>query len=104
MSVKELGSSILLCILSSTDNFSVGVSYSISKKKIPLLSNGVIAMMNGVTTLCTMLAGEKVTSVLDPDIATCLGAGKFSFLYPCISFLLICSKKINRDISFSWFE
>lgn len=73
----SLPQNIVLCITSSIDNLSVGVTLGISSKSVSFLSNAIISSMNAVVTLGTMLLGDLIAKVLNPDVASALGASIF---------------------------
>ena len=68
---------MLLSMVSSLDNFAVGLSYRLSMRSISLLSNLIMASANAATTLATMLLGSAVALYVDPNVASCLGASVF---------------------------
>ena len=53
----NLLSILLLSLTTSIDNFSIGISFSIINKHITIYSNLIIAILNALTTLVTMLLG-----------------------------------------------
>jgi putative Mn2+ efflux pump MntP len=76
----KLSATIILCIFTSTDNFSVGASYAISRQAFSLESNAVISLMNATVTLTTMLIGSYISDNVDQNITSSLGAAIFFIL------------------------
>jgi putative Mn2+ efflux pump MntP len=71
---------IAIAALSSLDNFGVGLSCAVARKRITLLSNAAIALANGLTTLVTMLLGGLASRYISEDTASMLGASMFMLL------------------------
>jgi putative sporulation protein YtaF len=78
--MNELLGIIILSIVSSLDNFAVGLSYAVNKKIISLLSNSCLSLTNALTTLITMILGNKISTYIDADVATTIGASIFIIL------------------------
>jgi putative sporulation protein YtaF len=64
---------ISFAISSNLDNLGVGVAYGIRRTCIALTANATIAVMNGLGTLLSMLAGDTITRILDPGVSGVLG-------------------------------
>ena len=78
--MNELLGIIILSIVSSLDNFAVGLSYAVNKKIISLLSNSCLSLTNALTTMITMILGNKISTYIDADVATTIGASIFIIL------------------------
>jgi len=58
----------------STDGFMVGVAYGIRKIRMPILSMLIILMASSVAVTIAMFFGKGLTYVLNPAVASRLGA------------------------------
>jgi putative Mn2+ efflux pump MntP len=71
---------VVLCVASSLDNFAVGLSYAINKKRISYMWNAFIASLNGLTTMGTMLLSSYISTSVEDYVAEMIGACIFLFL------------------------
>lgn len=65
-------SALLLGLAANLDNFGVGVSYGVQKIRIPFLSNFLIALLSGIVTFISVLAGHLLSQYI--MVANMLGA------------------------------
>lgn len=64
----------LLAVSSNLDNVGVSASYGIRRVNIPFSSNLLIAFVTSTGTYLSMALGNAMTSYIDPNIASALGA------------------------------
>lgn len=65
-------SALVLGVAANLDNFGVGVSYGVQKLRIPILSNFFIAILSGIITFISVLAGHLLSHLI--TTANLLGA------------------------------
>jgi putative sporulation protein YtaF len=104
--MHEIVGIIILSVVSSLDNFAVGLSYAVNKKIISIISNSCLSVTNAITTLITMILGNKISNYIDADIATTIGASIFivlgliditKFLLPL--FVSLCRQASKKKLS-----
>ncbi|OPX91547.1 MAG: manganese efflux pump MntP [Pelotomaculum sp. PtaB.Bin013] len=66
---------VMLIISISMDSFGIGIVYGIRKIKLPFLSNLLIALLTGLSTLLAMRTGLYFFTLLPPRWAGCIGSG-----------------------------
>lgn len=70
----EILSAILFGLSSNLDNFIIGISYEIGKKKITFLDNLLIAFIGTIGTFLSMEVGKLISSILPNYLSNFLGA------------------------------
>lgn len=70
----EFLSAILFGLSSNLDNFIIGISYEIGKKKITFLDNLIIAIVGTIGTYLSMEVGKLISSILPNYLSNFLGA------------------------------
>jgi putative sporulation protein YtaF len=85
---------IMLALAVSGDGFLAGIAYGVKKIKIPMVSLLVISLASTTAVTVSMLCGQGLAAILDPHIASQLGAVLLVIIG--IYFLLqACGEKIN---------
>lgn len=70
----ELLASILFALAVSSDGFIVGMAYGVRKIRIPITSLLIICLASASAVTVAMLFGKGLTCLLNPSVATRLGA------------------------------
>ena len=73
--MTHLCSVLLFVISANLDNIVIGIAYGISKIKMQIFSNLLIAFFTTIGTLVSMYAGKLLISVLPVSLAGKIGAG-----------------------------
>jgi putative Mn2+ efflux pump MntP len=79
-SITQHLDALLLALASSTDNFTVGMSVGVGRKRLPFWVNAMISACNAMGALVASYSGVLLSQTLSPLLAPLLAAGAFGIL------------------------
>lgn len=63
---------LLLCIALSADTFAAGLSYSVSKVRVPISSMCILSLVSASAFTLSVSAGEMITAMISSNVSTLL--------------------------------
>lgn len=60
----------LLCVALSSDTFAAGLSYSVKKVHVPVISMGIISVISGFMFTLSLMAGRKIAVLIPHNITS----------------------------------
>ncbi len=87
---------ILMGLASNLDNLGVGVAYGLRGIQVPSLSNSLMALVTGVTTLLAMVGGDWLSQVMGGHVARYAGIALMAAMGLWISLKALTENQANR--------
>lgn len=69
MTISTMLPFLLLCIALSTDTFTAGLSYSMGRVRVSIVSAGILSVISGFLFTLSLLAGEKLAAFFPAGFA-----------------------------------